>query len=152
MASNYFHFLLTAPAEPEGDFYAGVGFEIAGYAGMFEGGNWAGYEWVDCARERVNYTSAGISAPTEGGEYGFKLSHQFYNVPRFTIDFGKEVPAGTTLSFKAYGIVDGATNMQMRFESPDASICDAVDVALGEWVTVTLTLKKADTKNQLIIN
>ena len=57
----------------------------------------------DAAIERVSYADAGVTGPANGGSYSIKLSHNSHGYPTFRLNFGKKLPAGTEITFDAYG-------------------------------------------------
>ena len=103
------NFKAIAPApvvEPVGDWYEGIGFEVENNDAFFTGVKKPGAEMSDASIERISYADAKVSAPANGGEYALKLSHGSFCWPTFRINFGKVMPAGTQISFYAYGDYD----------------------------------------------
>ena len=128
--------------EPEapatGDFLEGVGFEVRGNEKLFAGIGVA----QDAAIERVSYAGEGLSAPTNGGEYALKLSHDSHYYPTFQMCFGKTLPAGTVITFDAYGVFDGCqSGNQLNIEFTGSSGSgDVLWMRPQTWSTATITL------------
>jgi len=85
------------------DFYEGIDFETAGKELLFTGQG----QSQDASFERAHYETLGIPAPDNGGSYGLRLSHETNFWPTFRINFGRELKAGTIVSFDAYGRISG---------------------------------------------
>ena len=140
---------LKAELPAEGNFFEGVGFEAAGNHKLFTGWKVEGVEWADATIERIAYADAGITAPTDGGTYALKLSHTFYRGPRFIINLGQEVPAGSKLTFMAYAVVDAADGENTQFfvvadkNNPAQSIAYTNAFPLGTWTPLTITIPQA---------
>ena len=134
------------PVTPEGDFLEGVGFEIPGNAELFTGQKREGMASQDAAIARVKYEDTGISAPSGGGSYALKISHDSFIYPKFRINFGEYLPAGTVFSFMAYGTVDGdySTSQNLfQFTSPNGGGGNEATRVFGlnEWTKVSFTLE-----------
>ena len=82
--------------QPAGDFADGIDFESIGHAERFAGGGSA-------VTQRILYTKAGVSAPSNGGAYALKASGETNKQISFRINFGRELAAGTVVSFDAFG-------------------------------------------------
>ena len=98
-AEVYIDNIKLATFEPVGDIVAGYGFEERGNAERFTG---TGNSANDASIKRLSYTQLGLTAPVDGGTYALVLTHSSSQTPYFRINFGKTLPAGTTISFKAY--------------------------------------------------
>ena len=132
------------------DFMDGVGFEKIVDASAFDGWKVSGAEWADATMERIDYTSAGISAPTNGGNYGLKLSHTFFRNPRFVINFGEELPAGSKLTFVACPDVEVTDYNDTLFgvvvdrDNPGQELTRSnLFTFSGGWQEITITLAEA---------
>ena len=80
-----------------------ISFEHGAHAGYFSGiGN-----AQDATIERVAYADLGVGSPSNGGEYAIKLSRANDTGAYFRINFGKTLPAGTTVKFDAYSMAAG---------------------------------------------
>ena len=80
-----------------------ISFEHGAHAGYFSGiGN-----AQDATIERVAYADLGVGSPSNGGEYAIKLSRSNDTGAYFRINFGKTLPAGTTVKFDAYSMAAG---------------------------------------------
>ena len=126
------------PAEPVGDFTEGVDFETEGNELLFTGTGAA----QDTTITRVSYADAGVSKDN-GGEYALKLSHDSHYYPTFQMNFGKTLPAGTVITFDAYGSFDGCqSGNEFNIEFTGSSGSGDVLWARPEtWTTATITLK-----------
>ena len=130
------------PAVISGDITQGLDFEEEADTEFFAGQGMA----QDASIERVTYTDAGMTAPTDGGSYGLKLSHASNYWPTFRINFGKTLKAGTTITFWAYGKITSGTNLynQSIFEfssgSPGGSGEATAQFKCDQWVQLTITL------------
>ncbi|MBQ3583202.1 MAG: hypothetical protein IJA27_00640, partial [Lachnospiraceae bacterium] len=146
------------------DMRKGLTFEYAKDADAFARLMEPGAEWTDATIGRVTYASEGISAPIDGGNYALKLSHAEYSYPRFEINFGEVFPAGTKLTFMAYGVVGGVLeSKQTRFEASHDSRGKAVVTStediqegglftVGKWTEITVTLSEAAESVQMFWN
>ena len=126
------------PAEPVGDFTEGVDFETEGNELLFTG---LGVE-QDAAIARVAYAEAGVSKDN-GGAYALKLSHDSHYYPTFQMSFGKTLPAGTVITFDAYGAFDGCQSgneFNIEFTGNSGS-GDVLWARPKTWTTATITLK-----------
>lgn len=133
---------VDVPIQPEGDFLKGIGFEVPGNAGLFTPQNKEGQEYMDAMIERVAYSQAGITAPQNGEEHALKISHKSFFWPRFRMNFGTTLPAGTKITFMAYGKVNGDTLYNMSlFEYTSGGEATA-QFALEEWTELTVVLKE----------
>jgi hypothetical protein len=105
----------VVPGEPEttepetqpgdaGSITDGFGFENADQAQAITG---TGAD-QDATIQRVSYAEAGVSAPANGGSYAMKVSHSDHYWPTFRVNFGETLPAGTVITFDAYGNYDYA--------------------------------------------
>lgn len=127
--------------EPEvpvtGDFLEGVGFEVAGNEKLFTGTGAA----QDATVARVTYADAGVSKDN-GGEYALKLSHDSHYYPTFQMNFGKTLPAGTVITFDAYGFFDGCqSGNEFNIEfTGDSGSGDVLWMRPKTWTTTTITL------------
>lgn len=133
------NFMAVEPEAPAtGDFLEGVGFEVRGNEKLFAGIGVA----QDATIERISYADTGLSAPTAGGEYALKLSHDSHYYPTFQINFGKTLPAGTVITFDAYGWFDGCqSGSQFNIEfTGDSGKGDVLWVRPETWTTGTITL------------
>jgi len=130
------------PAVISGDITQGLDFEEEADTEFFAGQGMA----QDATIERVTYANAGMTAPTDGGSYGLKLSHASNYWPTFRINFGKTLKAGTTITFWAYGKITSGTNLynQSIFEfssgSPGGSGEATAQFKCDQWVQLTITL------------
>ena len=141
--------IATLPVVTEGDFTEGVGFEKAGNMGLFGavGGDNA---WRDAILERISYADAGISAPTDGGQYAMRITCVNSQWPVFRIKFGKTLKAGTVIDFKAYtrDLSNPEKNSVSIFESipGESYLVNTVDggatmqYPFGSWNTQTIVL------------
>ena len=146
------NFKAVEPIEPEGSFLEGVGFETAGNALLFTG---QGVD-QDAAMNRVAYATVNVSAPTNGGEYALKLSHDNDCWPTFRVNFGQTLKAGTTITFDVYGNYDYAAPagvnkyMKLELSAGSKSYAQSADpnqvvwTLVDTWNTATVTLT-ADT-------
>lgn len=126
------------PVEPVGDFTEGVDFETEGNELLFTG---LGAE-QDAAITRVAYADAGVSKDN-GGAYALKLSHDSHYYPTFQMNFGKTLPAGTVITFDAYGSFDGCQSgneFNIEFTGNSGS-GDVLWARPETWTTATVTLK-----------
>ena len=141
------------------DITQGVDFENSAEVAYFTGQGASN----DATIELVDYTTAGLTTPTNGGSYALKLSHESNYYPAFRINFGKELAAGTTISFMAYGtITSGTYNYnQSAFElssnnSSSAVIGGDIDsygqIAHDGWKNITITLSEAMTQLDMFWN
>ena len=136
------NFKATEPSETSGDITQGLDFEDEADADFFTGQGMS----QDAAIERVSYADAGMTALTDGGSYGLKLSHASNYWPTFRISFGKTLEAGTTITFWAYGKITSGTNLynQSIFEfssgSPGGSGNATAEFKCDQWVQLTITL------------
>jgi len=120
------------------DFYEGIDFETAGKELLFTGQG----QSQDASFERAHYETLGIPAPDNGGSYGLRLSHETNFWPTFRINFGRELKAGTIVSFDAYGRISGESLYnQSIFEYSDGG--DAtVQFKCDGWTKLSFPLKK----------
>ncbi len=132
------NFAAVEPVEPEGDFLEGVGFETAGNAALFEG---QGIADRDAVIVRVPYANTEISAPANGGDYALKLSHPSNYWPTFRINFGKELKAGTEITFMAYGRIFGESSMDKSCFEYNGAATD--EFPCGQWTKLKVTLSEA---------
>ncbi len=127
--------------EPEvsatGDFVEGVDFEVRGNEKLFAGIGVA----QDAAIARVAYADVGVSKDN-GGEYALKLSHGSHYYPTFQMIFGKTLPAGTVITFDAYGSFDNCqSNNEFNIEfTGDSGSGDVLWMRPKTWTTATITL------------
>ena len=126
------------PAEPVGDFTEGIDFETSGNELYFTG---TGAD-QDAAIARVTYANAGVSYDN-GGEYALKLSHNSHYYPTFQMNFGKTLPAGTVITFDAYGWFNGCqSSNEFNIEfTGDSGSGDVLWARPKTWTTATITLK-----------
>ncbi len=130
------------------DFYEGIDFETAGKELLFTGQG----KDNDAAFERVSYDSLGIGAPENGGSYALRLSHETNLWPTFRINFGKELAAGTVISFDAYGRINGeSVYNQSIFEYSDGGEA-TVQFNCDVWTKLSFTLKTAGSYVDLFWN
>ena len=148
----------------QGEFRDGVDFEVAADTELFEGAEIHG-DATYAVIERFQYDDV-VAAPAEGGAYGMKLSSTKDRWPNFIMNFGQELPAGTKVTFMAYGTVDGTcTNNYTGFEVQGLSVGKATLRAAGdtsqpvhggftmkEWTQITVTLTEAATQLELFWN
>ena len=135
-----------------GNFYTGVGFEIAENTGLIRGWQEQDAEWADAIISRIPYVDAGIPELAKGGKYALKLSNSQWAYPRFTINFGEVIPAGMTVTFKAYAVTKKATSGFARFESPNSTQETYKDFETGKWVDISFTLKEATSEVKMFFN
>ncbi len=128
------------PVQPDYDYAAGVGFEVAGQDHLVTG---QGIKDRDADIERIAYYSSGtVAAPAGGGSYGLRLSHESNYWPTFRLHFGQTLPAGTELSFMAYGRIYGK-NLYNKSVFEFSSGGDATEeFTCGQWTQLYLTLPK----------
>ena len=91
----------TVPVYEAADFEAGVTFETNGHQDSFTGIT----DTQAAIVERVAYADMGVNSDGRGN-YALKLSHASDCWPHFRINFGKTLPAGTVITFDAYGNYD----------------------------------------------
>ncbi len=129
------------PIQPDFDYAAGVDFETAGQDYLVTG---QGIQNRDADIERIVYYSSGtVAAPAGGGSYGLRLSHESNYWPTFRLHFGQTLPAGTELSFMAYGRIYGK-NLYNKSVFEFSSGGNATEeFACGQWTQLYLTLPKA---------
>ncbi len=108
---------------------------------------------------RVMYSSKGMTASAELGAYG--LHADVYKVhgayPRFTMNYGETIPAGTTLKFMAYVQVENPGDLSYRIEAqtPATETTKAVAHTVSStylynnWYEVSVTLKE-DTREHIM--
>ena len=122
------------------NYYSGVGYETRGQEYLLIG---QGNVERDAVIERVAYEDAGISAPTNGGSYAVKLSHDSDYYPTFRIHFGQTLPAGTEIEFDAYGRITSGTTQynQSIFEYSDGGEATA-QFACDQWTKLSMVLPK----------
>ncbi len=120
------------------NFYEGIDFETAGKELLFTG---QGKE-NDALFERVAYSAVGIQAPEKGGEYALRLSHETNYWPAFRINFGETMPAGTVISFQAYGRINGESlyNQHIFEFTGGGEATEQVDC--DTWTNLSFTLKQ----------
>ncbi len=132
--------IAVEPILPVGDFTEGVGFETRGNEALFAG---QGIVNRDATIERVTYAELGVDAPTDGGSYALKLSHESNYWPTFRINFGKELAAGTVITFQAYGKILGTSLYNYSiFEFMTGGAATA-QFQCDEWTELTITLPSA---------
>ena len=128
------------PIVPVGDFYAGLDFDIIGNVGYFVGQD---IKEHDAQIDWVTYGEAKVPVPANGGKYAMRLSHNSFYWPTFRMNFGKTLPAGTKISFIAYGTIQGQTqHNQSIFEFSDGGEA-TVQFPCDQWKELTITLPKA---------
>lgn len=139
------NFKAVEPTEVTSDITKGLNFEEETDTQYFAGQG----KSQDATIERASYADLGVSAPTDGGSYALKLSHASNYWPTFRINFGKELAAGTTITFWAYGKITSGTNLynQSIFEfssgSPGGSGEATAEFQCDQWVQLTITLSSA---------
>ena len=128
--------------EPTGDFTQGVNFEQVGQAECFTG---IGDAATDAVIQRVTYNNIALAAPTDGGDYALQMSKSGSQTLSFRINFGRELSAGTKISFMAYGKISGngfLTRDTWKFmDSSGKDITSSISGA--KWTEVTITLPEA---------
>ena len=128
------------PIEPAGDFYKGLDFEIIGNVGYFVGQD---IEKQDAVIDWVAYDDVKIPVPQKGGSHLMRLSHDSFYWPTFRVNFGKTLPAGTKLSFMAYGTIQGKNQYNVSiFEFSEGGEA-TVQFSCNQWTELTITLPKA---------
>ena len=128
-----------APIEPVGDFYEGLNFEIIGNVGYFVGQD---IKEHDAVIDWVSYDDVSISAPANGGSHAMRLSHKSFYWPTFRMNFGKTLPAGTKITFQAYGTIQGENlHNQSIFEFSEGGEA-TVQFPCEKWTKLTITLPK----------
>ena len=113
--------------------------------------------------ERVTYASAGITAPSESGEYVLKGTTQTGNgsgqYQIMYVDFGKEIPAGSTLTFKMY--VPSTYNKNCYISGIQTYVSGSgwqahnftpSNVASNTWAIFTVTLNSAQSWVRIRLN
>ena len=145
------NFKAVEPIEQEGDFLEGVGFEVAGNTLLFTG---QGVD-QDATITRVAYAKTDVSAPTNGGSYALKLSHESHCWPTFRVNFGKTLKAGTTITFDVYGNYNSSVSgkyMKLELSATSKNYAKSDDpnqvvwTLVDNWNTATITLT-ADTNH-----
>ena len=135
----------TLPAvTPEGSFLEGVDFEVAGNTGLFTGQGVS----QDAVIRRVAYSNISVPALAEGGSYALKLSHTSNYWPTFRICFGEEFPAGTVITFWAYGVINGESLynqsiFEFSTDSPGGSGEATAQFQCDRWTELSITLTDA---------
>lgn len=121
--------------QPAGDFAEGIDFEQIGHAERFTGRDMA-------VTKRVLYTNAGISAPSDGGQYALKASGEVNKQIPFRINFGRELAAGTVVSFKAFGNItaSGLVLSKTSVFKFDSDSDATSSFTANKWATVSFTL------------
>ena len=128
------------PIKPEGSFLEGLDFEIKGNVGYFVGQN---DDKNDAVIDWVSYKDTKIPALENGGSHLMKLSHDSFFWPAFRMNFGTTLPAGTKITFMAYGTVNGKTQYnQSIFEFTGGGEATK-QFKCNEWTELTITLPKA---------
>ena len=131
----------TVP-QPEGDFVQGIDFEQTGHAEHFTG---QGNDDTDAVIRRVTYNDIALAAPTDGGEYALQMSREGSQTLSFRINFGRELAAGTVISFMAYGKITGngfLTKDTWQFLYHSGSNATASNTG-AKWISVSITLPEA---------
>ncbi len=129
------------PITPVGDFYKGLNFEIIGNVGYFVGQEVD--EKNDAVIEWVTYDAAKIPVPENGGSHLMKLSHDSFYWPSFRMNFGKTLPAGTKITFMAYGTIQGETLYNQSIFEYTGGGEASKQFRCGQWTELTITLPKA---------
>ena len=142
------------PEQMSFDFHDGLDFETSGQELVITG---QGKPDNDAVIDLVKYAELDIPALEDGGEYALKLSHDTFRWPTFRMNFGEELPAGTKITFMAYGLVKGENLYNKSiFEfsaSTGGSLGDATtEFPCDAWVPVDFTLKTAATYVDLFWN
>ena len=129
------------PITPVGNFYKGLDFEIIGNVGYFVGQEVD--EKNDAVIEWVTYDAARIPVPEKGGSHLMKLSHDSFYWPAFRMNFGKKLPAGTKITFMAYGTIQGETLYNQSIFEYTGGGEATQQFPCGQWTELTITLSKA---------
>ena len=131
----------TVP-EATGDFAEGIDFEQIGHAERFTG---QGNDTTDATIRRVTYSDIALAAPTDGGTYALQMSRDGSQTLSFRINFGRELAAGTVISFMAYGKITGngfLTSDTWQFLYSSGSNATS-SVKGSKWESVSITLSEA---------
>ena len=128
----------TTP-EPSGEFTQGINFEQIGHAQNFTG---QGNATTDAVIQRVTYNEIALAAPTDGGEYALQMSRDGTQTLSFRINFGREMVAGTVITFMAYGKISGngfltSDTWQFQYNS-GSNVTNSIKGA--KWTEVSVTL------------
>ena len=125
------------PIITEFDFRKGLDFETAGTELVFTG---QGKADTDATITRVSYKDLDIAPLENGGEYALRIGHTTHYWPTFRINFGEELPAGTEISFMAYGLIHGeSVYNQSIFEFSGGGEA-TVQFSCDQWQKLTITL------------
>ena len=138
----YIDNIRASTPKPTGDFANGINFEQTGHAERFTG---LGNTSTDAVINRVTYDDIALAAPTDGGAYALQMSRDGSQTLSFRINFGREMIAGTKISFMAYGKITGngfLTSDTWKFMY--GSGADATSTVKGaRWTEVSVTLSEA---------
>lgn len=143
---------IQSDIKANGNFYEGVSFETAENVGLIHGWSQTGVDSTDAIISRVPYEDAGIPALTNGDGYALKLENSQFACPKFIINFGELIPAGTTVTFKAYAVTKKATSRIARFESHYSTKETYKDFEAGKWVDIKFTLKEDTSELKMWFN
>ena len=129
------------PVAVQYDINTGIDFETPGQEYIFTSRSIPNQ---DADIERIRYYSNGtVAAPSGGGSYGVRLRHESNYWPTFRLYFGEELPAGTEITFMAYGRILNGSSLynQCIFEYSTGG--DATELFdCGKWTQVYLTVPK----------
>lgn len=140
-------FELVIKETPKTGWDAGIGFESADDMQYFSY-NLASNDNNMTSLEVVDYTSAGIPKEAGSGDYVLKgnvLAKQYYDYPRFYIDFKESVPAGSKLKFRVYVPSDDSENKvtaiaSAAIEGGATNKPSISELSTNTWTEVTIDL------------
>ena len=130
------------------DFHQGIDFENVGTELLFTGQG----KKQDASFERVSYDAVGIETPENGGTYALRLSSESDYWPTFRIHFGKELQAGTEISFIAYGRIDGESRYNKSIFEFTGGGDATEEFPCDVWTKHTIILKQAGSYVDLFWN
>ncbi len=90
---------------------------------------------------RVRYDEVGIAKPANGGDYAVRLTpilNAMY--PRYNIDFGKELPAGTKVSYQLYFEAYETPEKMFTVDGAENCMITSKEYKHNEWITVDAVL------------
>ena len=139
---------------PSGDILQGYGFEEEGNMGYFVG---QGNPADDVVIQRVKYSELSIGAPEKGDTYALKMSHPSNLWPKFHMDFGTTLQAGTEISFDVYIKINENTSnnyCQLEFWGSNSfqNQIAVNSIRCGQWNRITMVLPAGQDYAELFWN
>ncbi len=109
-------------------------FETAWDTDKIYGNNYTG-NYLNVSR--VSYDDWDIAKPTDGGNYGV-LMRPILNAtyPRYYIDFGQTLPAGTKVSYSMYFEAHETPKKMFTVEGAENCMITTKDYKHNEWITI----------------